>query len=546
MAGAPAASAHAAVVGSEPEAGASMPHAPRAVVLHLTEAPERGLSTIEVLDTRGRRVDRGMAEAVPGRSLQLQVPLTPLAAGTYTVSWRVVSRVDGHPTSGVFSFGVGTPAPDQPAVARETVGRPDPSSTGVLGRWALYWGLALLLGAAATGLVVFDRRLPRRPGSLLGLAVLLLAGGLVGMVAGALTDAGTDAGGLLASTTGHWLLARAALVVLTALLAAAVTVRPGARWLLGLLGIAASGGMLVHALAGHAAAPSGLRGLHLLAQWAHLLAVGIWIGGLAWLLQGLRGQERDAQVRASLRFSRLATLGLVTVVATGLARAVPELGSWRHLLDTGFGRALLVKLGLFAGLALLGATNRFVVIPRLRAGRGRLTRLRGTVVGELGLAAGILLAAALLSVLPPSATAERSAARTVAPVAARATGSDFTTSVRVTLGVSPGIAGPNRFEALVADYDTGQPAASVEHVRLVCALPARPQLAPLDLELRRAADGRWHARGDALALAGAWSVTAVVEQDAQSLSVPLTLRIGAPVGAPPPGLAHAQSRTPSG
>ena len=43
------------------------------------------------------------------------MPITdPLADGTYTVTWRVVSVDDGHVTAGAFAFGVGTP-PGAPA-----------------------------------------------------------------------------------------------------------------------------------------------------------------------------------------------------------------------------------------------------------------------------------------------------------------------------------------------------------------------------------------------------------------------------------------------
>src|SRR5919197_1136586 len=70
-----------------------------------------------------------------------------------------------------------------PRPPRGGAGRaPPPSPLAVAGRWAYYWGLTLLLGAAATGLLVFDRRLPGRPGPLLGLAVLAAAAGLLAMV----------------------------------------------------------------------------------------------------------------------------------------------------------------------------------------------------------------------------------------------------------------------------------------------------------------------------------------------------------------------------
>src|SRR6266508_5594405 len=101
------AGAHALVRGSDPPAGASLERPPRMVLLAFTEAPDPTLSSIQVLDTSGRAGQAGRATAVPGRPLQLKAPLGELAEGTYTVSWRAVSRVDGHVTRGAFGFGVG-------------------------------------------------------------------------------------------------------------------------------------------------------------------------------------------------------------------------------------------------------------------------------------------------------------------------------------------------------------------------------------------------------------------------------------------------------
>src|SRR6266508_1792242 len=338
----PAAGAHGSLRASEPADGpALLDQSPQAVRLEFTEAPDRALSAVHVLDASGRPVEQGEAQLVPGQPRALRVALKTLPAGVYTVSWRVVSRVDGHTTRGVFAFGVGEQAPGtiigvESAAVRQT--SDPPTSLGVAGRWAVYWGFALLVGAAATGLVVFGLRLPGRPGPLLVTALLLAAAGLVVMAAAAKLAAGVSFGQLAGSATGLWLLGRGVALAVAAMAVAALLARVGSvrhlapagpvgsvRHLapagpvgsgrhLAVLAVAASGGLLVHALAGHAAAPSPLRGLNLLAQWAHLVAVGVWIGGLAWLLHGLHGQSRPEQVAASVRFSRLAGAGLAVVV----------------------------------------------------------------------------------------------------------------------------------------------------------------------------------------------------------------------------------------
>src|SRR6266496_6373546 len=99
----PAASAHAMLRGSDPAAGASLDRAPGRVTLTFTEAPDLALSVVHVLDTSGREVSAGPAAPVAGSQLQLRAGLRALGAGTYTVTWRAVSRVDGHVSQGAFA-----------------------------------------------------------------------------------------------------------------------------------------------------------------------------------------------------------------------------------------------------------------------------------------------------------------------------------------------------------------------------------------------------------------------------------------------------------
>jgi copper transport protein len=540
----PAAAAHGSLLSSEPAGGSSLERAPAAVTLRFSERPDPGLSTVRVLDSGGRVVAGGPARPVPGRPLELRVPTAGLAAGGYTVSWRVVSAVDGHRTDGVFGFGVGPAgAPVLPAsqAAAEARTGPAPGPLAVAGRWAWYWGLALLVGAAATGLLVFGGRLPGRPGLLLGLALAAAAGGLAAMTAAARADAGVALGDLLGSTTGRWLLWRSAMLAWAGaatwwLLACRraggrLPVPPATRGPLLALGLAGGAGMLVHALAGHAAAPSSLRPLNLAAQWAHLAAVGVWIGGLVWLLAALAARGGLGSTReVVVRFSRLAGAGLAVVVVTGVARSADELGGWGRLADSGFGRALDLKLVLFAGLVALGARNRYRLVPLFQGGRDdgpAAARLGRSVGAELGLATAVLAAAALLSQLAPGVPAGPARPGPAAPPVLMASGADWATTLRVTLTVTPGAAGPNRFTATVADFDTGTVLA-VDRVELAGRPLARPDLGTARLELTEAPDGRWLGQGRLLSLAGRWDLTTTVQRPAGGVTVPLALDVPPP------------------
>ena len=97
--------AHAQLDHASPASGSTV-KPPSAVTLSFTEAVEPKFSSIEVQDAKGAAMQRGAAQGVSGNTAQLTVALKPLAAGTYTVKWRVLS-VDTHRTRGSFSFTVG-------------------------------------------------------------------------------------------------------------------------------------------------------------------------------------------------------------------------------------------------------------------------------------------------------------------------------------------------------------------------------------------------------------------------------------------------------
>jgi methionine-rich copper-binding protein CopC len=101
-----AALAHAQLDHASPAVGSTVKTPPKEVTLSFTEAVEPKFSSIEVQDARGAAMQAGAAQGVGGNTAQLTVALKPLAAGTYTVKWRVLS-VDTHRTQGNFSFTVG-------------------------------------------------------------------------------------------------------------------------------------------------------------------------------------------------------------------------------------------------------------------------------------------------------------------------------------------------------------------------------------------------------------------------------------------------------
>jgi copper resistance protein C len=97
------ATAHAFLDRAEPRVGNTVATAPREVTLWFTQKLEAAFSTITVTNPAGQRVDTGKTR-VSGS--QMTIAVRPGGAGTYHVTWRVLS-VDTHTTDGNFTFQVG-------------------------------------------------------------------------------------------------------------------------------------------------------------------------------------------------------------------------------------------------------------------------------------------------------------------------------------------------------------------------------------------------------------------------------------------------------
>jgi copper transport protein len=169
-------------------------------------------------------------------------------------------------------------------------------------------------------------------------------------------------------------------------------------------------------LSGHSAVDAGSSWRSELADWAHLSAAALWIGGLVQLAFVVWPKAPELRRAAFLRFSRLASVLIAIVLGAGVYLSIVRLPQVSDLWTAGYGRVLLVKLGLVSLALSWGAVHHFVARPALESGAGGpvLGRLRRSLAGESAVGMAILLAAAVLvdSKPPPQPTAP-------APVAAR-------------------------------------------------------------------------------------------------------------------------------
>jgi len=543
------ADAHATLESTTPERGAALEQAPGEVVLRFSEPVEIAFGAVQVFDGAGKQVAEGDAYHPDGAGTAVAVRLPPdLPEGGYTVTFRVISA-DSHPVAGGFTFGVGAgaAAPATP-VADLLAGQDSGPVTSVafaVVRAIQYGAIALGLGVLAVLLVAWFPAL-RSNAAFDGAAapfrgraeVLLLAAAgagvasaLVGLVLQTAVAGGTsfwsalgDTGTILETRFGVvWGLGAVAwaFVLVAVTMARATEQRrlpriaggapdaprdsAGPNGLLVIPGAALLALALLPGLGGHAGTQEPVAVL-LPANVLHVLAAGAWIGGIATLVVALPAATRRLEpsertrllVAVLARFSALALVAVAVLLAGGIVQSIVQLGAFDDLLDTSFGRAILVKAGLVCGLLALGWLNRRRILPALDRpgppGRAGLL-LRRSLRTEVALGAAALAATGALAGYTPAT------ARTAGPFS----GSAEAGPARVDLTVDPARPGPNELHLYMFNRDDGSQYDATREMTVTAALPERG-IEPIRLRASKAGPGHYLVARAPLSPAGEWEI----------------------------------------
>ena len=395
-----AAWAHASVRKVTPGYQQEVAAAPREITISFDQFVK--FPSVQVYDNAGHT----FAGTAVIRGFSVVAPVRTLPKGAYTVRWHALSA-DGHVVSGVWTFGVRVKAPPP----TDAYGANGPTRTEHVVRWLYFLSFALLIGPlgfrfwSLRGLQIppaVDRRL-------YALSAIGVAGAIeVGILAfclraeyvlqlpfgkyiyGDLTPIaqGTRFGkAFILMTLGFafvsaflflaWLLERTVLLV-PALVGSIVL----------LSGLS---------LSGHDAVDPGSSGATELADWVHLSAASLWLGGLLTLAVAVWPLAPSIRREAFVRFSRLAPLLIGLVLAAGTYLAIVRVPHLRDLWTQRYGVILLVKVSLVASALAWGGIHHFFVRPRLaRAGDGTLARIGRSIAGESLVGVAVLLVAAIL------------------------------------------------------------------------------------------------------------------------------------------------------
>jgi len=511
VAQAPYASAHAFVVSSSPQDGATLDHAPANLILTFDEDVLLASGSVTLRSGDGfvllhSGTPAGTSALGSEAGPELPVVLPTLGKGTYSATWSVRSADDLHQTTGTVSFAIGQ-AYVQRAVERD--GSPPPVLSSLL-EWLDVTGIALLLGAILFILSAIPRS-QMSPGDKAALQTLLwrvitvtaLAELLLGIAVAINSFGVTDVlGGLTSTRPGRlWLLRETGLAA-TSVSALLAIRRKGPARPQTIATVALMIGSLA-AIAGSSHVGVGAdRPFAVLLLLVHLSCAGAWAGAALLLLMLLALKRAGGARFPALALLRSfgAPAGCCVAVAslTGIALAARQVASVDAALTTTYGQILIVKVLAVLTAGLLGLRTTI----RLR--RSRLSSVaflyRGVALESAALLL-ILAAAGALSVGTPARGPAFAPSSTAGPAVVSAQLGDLLESA----ALAPNAVGLSWLRVDVSQ--TRRPArAPLTGVTASLRGPDSGATATRSLARTEIAN-RWELAGASLTAAGEWQLT---------------------------------------
>ena len=157
------------------------------------------------------------------------------------------------------------------------------------------------------------------------------------------------------------------------------------------------------ALTGHAREGAGwAMAVHVGLDALHLLCAGLWIGALPWFGVLLSPQAEAVEAVAAIRrFSAVASIAVALLLLSGVGATLLLVGSPLALPQTLWGRLLILKAVIAAGMIGLAAHNRWRGTPAIAASdTAAAAGLRRNARIELVLGLGVLALVGWIGALP--------------------------------------------------------------------------------------------------------------------------------------------------
>ncbi len=562
--------AHASLIRANPANNETLRRPPARIVLNFSEAIEQRLTQIQVADNNKNRVDDGPIAFDDRDPTFASIGVKTLAPGLYFVKWSNVSTVDGHPYNGQYPFIVLNPDGTFPAgVSLQSAGTASTGGGGLLPykidialKWIALLSLAIVAGAAFFLIAVlrpaarfledeeFLRTTDASERWVVNLSHVLLP---ASFIAGALLVLLTV--DRFATDTSLWeyiahlrpgqYRAGQLVLLVIALLGADLLFLGGSDRKrnagIAVLLFASVAALFMYSMTSHSATGRG-EFWAVSSDFVHLFASSTWLGALVLLVPLLRWARRELDdtqrflylANAFDRFSIIAGISVIAVLASGTFNALVEVPNASAMIDTTYGKVLLAKIILILPLLAIAGLNAFYLKPRLVAvidglyqqgGTGteqqrstwmqQLSALQRWLPKTILLEIFLVLAVfASVAVLSQSSTAKGEIAQDRASSAAPAKFDQIADAngVKLSLEVSPDRVGLNQYTLLIQNAD-GTPLDTVTQARLRFSFDdVQNAVAPSEIILNKFAPGDFRGAGSYFTEPGNWRADANVRR----------------------------------
>ena len=528
--GIPSAYAHPFLLDSEPGQAQNIPVGTTRIITFYSEAIEIDFSELKVFDSNGNKIDNMDTAYYEGES-SLVITTPPLEDGVYTVTSKVLSKIDGHLVQAVVIFGVGEAQVDlsllEAQEESETTFLPEAAARfpGIIGQ-------TIVLGSVISAIAIWGtqrKRFGKESRDLINQAYRFKFAKITGI-------------GLVAVLASNFIMLAVQTIRLETSPVDVIGTAFGTIWLIRmiitiiLLGIwfwmerkprlspKKHLPMLVASLVliftttmmGHGAATE-LTGPIVL-DYVHNLLASVWIGGVIFfgfvLLPTLAGLDQTQKSRVTLailpRYSGMITIALGILIITGPTLLWFLESDVISLTNSTYGYLIIAKIMLAVVMIGFGAFYQFKIQKQaernLKSGKTfSFNKLSKPLKAEALIGIALLgVVALLVNSSLPAGEAQTADAQSIT---SEFSSTLFSEQAKFDISVIPIGVGSNTISVLVSSI-SGEPLSDVSGLKIKVSNPQR-NIAPIEIPITELISNAKTTRydGDAIfGFAGTWQI----------------------------------------
>ncbi len=523
--GFPLASAHPFLLDSEPGQGQNAPAGTTQIITNYSEAVEIGFSELRVYDANGNQIDN-KDTAYNGGETSLVVTTQPLEDGVYTITSKVLSKVDGHLVQAAIVFGVGDVKIDSSLLE----GQESSESTFIpesIARFPGLVGQTIVLGGIIVSITIWSSQQTRfrdvftdineqfkiKFSKIIGYGIIATFASnfiMLGVQTWRLEASPLDVIGTTFGTT--WLIRMIITIIIIGLWFLMekknkISIKEQIPLLVASLILIATTTMMGHGASTELEAPWIL-------DYAHNLLSSIWIGGVIFFafvaLPTITKTDNSTKEKIVLslipRFSGLFIIAIGILIITGPTLLWFLDDNVTSLTDSTYGKLILIKIGIAAAMIAFGGFNQIKFLKNTHDFEKLdiSKRISKSLKFEAGLGIVLLAVVALLvnSSLPAGEIQSADALQGTFGYESTL----FSENAKFDVKVLPAGIGSNTISVIVSSYDN-KPLDDISGMKIKVSNPQK-NISPIETEItENIQDSITKYSGDAtFGFAGNWQI----------------------------------------